>query len=132
MRRLSTFSLVILALSVAAPAAAQIVGRHDYGRVGTSDPFLGNGRIPGPTVRDELRDVDRRIDRARESGTISGREARQLRREAGAIVRLAGVYRHGGFSASERFELQARFLYLRGAINRPRPVGPVPEQRRGR
>ena len=131
MRRLPTPFPFLAALAIAAPATAQIVGRHDYGRVGTYDPFLGNGRMPGPSVRDELRDIDRRIDRARDSGSLSRREARQLRREARAI---AWVGRHGQseLSASERMELTVRFQNLRDAINRPRPIDTSRGPRRGR
>ena len=131
MRRLPIVSFLALALSIAAPAAAQIVGRHDYGRVGTYDPFLGNGRMPGPSVGDELRDIDRRIDRARDSGSLSRREARQLRREARAIA-WVGRHGHGDLSASERMELTVRFQNLRDAINRPRPVDTSRGPRRGR
>jgi hypothetical protein len=116
MRRLP---LLIAALSIASPAAAQIVGRNVYEPVGAADPFLGNGVLPTPSTRDELRDIDRRIDRGRTSGTISRREARQLRREARAIARLDGFYRPGGLSDSERNALQARLLYLRSLIGRP-------------
>ena len=130
MRRLPTSFLLLGALTIAAPAAAQIVGRHDYGPVGTRDPFLGNGRMPGPSVGDELRDIDRRIDRARDSGSLSRREARQFRREARAI---AWVGRHGQseLSTSERMELTVRFQNLRDAINRPRPIDTRPGPRRG-
>ena len=131
MRRLPTPILFLAALATAAPAAAQIVGRHDYGRVGTYDPFLGNGRMPGPSVRDELRDIDRRIDRARDSGSLSGREARQLRREARAIA-WVGRRGQGELSASARLELAVRFQNLRDAISRPRPVVTHRQPRHGR
>ncbi len=117
--------LLIAALSIAAPAAAQIVGRTVYEPIGAADPFLGNGVLPAPSTRDELRDIDRRIDRGRASGTISRREARQLRREARAIARLDRVYRQSGLSSSEQSELQARTLALRSVVNRPRPA-PAP------
>ena len=114
----------LAALSLAAPAAAQIVGRTVYEPVGAPDPFLGNGVLPAPSTREELRDIDRRIDRGRASGAISRREARQLRREARAIARLDRVYRGSGLSISERAELQARTFALRSVVNRPRPAEP--------
>jgi hypothetical protein len=131
MRRLPIPFLFMAALAIAVPAAAQIVGRHDYGMVGRPDPFLGNGRMPGPSVGDELRDIDRRIDRARDSGHLSSREARQLRREARAIA-WVGRHGHGDLSASQRLELTVRFQNLRDAINRPRPIHSRRESRRGR
>jgi hypothetical protein len=117
--------LLLAALSLAAPAGAQIVGRTVYEPVGVADPFLGNGVQPAPSTRDELRDIDRRIDSGRASGAISRREARQLRREARAIARLDRVYRQSGLSISERAELQARTLALHSVVSRPRPV-PAP------
>ncbi len=131
MRRLPTSFLLLAALAIAAPATAQIVGRHDYGRIGTPDPFLGNGRMPGPSVGDDLRDIDRRIDRARDSGSLSRREARQLRREARAIA-WVGRHGHGELSASQRMELTVRFQNLRDTINRPRPIDTRQDSRRGR
>jgi hypothetical protein len=113
-------SLVVLA---AAPAAAQIAGKRDYGPVASSSPFLEDSRLPGPGVGKELRDIDRRIDRARESGGLSGREARRLEREARAIGRLARRYGKDGLSPSERAELEARAAYLRDSVGKPRRGG---------
>lgn len=122
MHRLRTTSLVLIGLLSAPPATAQIVGRPQYERVSTPDPFLGNGYMPGPGLGRELRDIHRRIDRARESGAITRREARQLRREAAGIAYLADVYRHGGLSPSERVELRTRVAVLRDSVNRQPPV----------
>ena len=117
--RLSPHCLLALAL-VAAPAAAQIAGKHDYGPVASSNPFLDDSRLPGPPLGKELRDIDRRIDEARDGGRLSGREARRLDREARAIGRLARVYGREGLSPSERAELESRAAYLRDSVNRPR------------
>lgn len=115
------FALPALALFAfaAAPAAAQIAGKRDYGPVPVSSPFLEDSRLPGPPVGKELRDIDRRIERARESGRISRREARLLKREARAIGHLARQYRRGGLSAAERAELRRRTDYLRDSAGRP-------------
>lgn len=118
MRRFALPALAFVAF-VAAPAAAQIAGKRDYGPVPSSTPFLEDSRLPGPPVGKELRDIDRRIERARESGRISGREARLLKREARAIGRLARRYGRGGLSAAERAELQRRTDYLRESAGRP-------------
>jgi hypothetical protein len=108
----------LLALALAAPAAAQIAGKRDYGPVARADPFLPDSRLPAPPLGKELRDVDRSIERARDGGRLSGREARRLEREARAIGRLARRYGRDGLSASERAELDARTRYLRDSVNR--------------
>lgn len=108
-------SLLVLA-SVAvlqAPAQAQFVGRPDSGFEPTPDPFLGDGRVPGPAAGRELRDTRRRIDRARESGALTRREARALKREARRIEAAAVRYGRDGLSDSERRELEVRTRVLR-------------------
>ena len=132
MRSLRTATSVFLTLSIAAPAGAQIVGRPDYGRVEAADPFLGNGYMPGPGLGRELRDIHQRIDRARRSGAITGREARQLRREAAVIAHLGHVYRNGGVSGSERQELRTRVDVLRDTVNRQGANGTSGHEGRGR
>ncbi|HEX8620353.1 MAG TPA: hypothetical protein VF718_00105 [Allosphingosinicella sp.] len=110
----------LLAAALAAPAAAQIAGKHDYGPVATANPFLPDSRLPAPPLGKELRDIEGRIDRARDSGRLSDREARRLDREARAVGRLARSYGRDGLSPSERAELEARAAYLRDSVNRPR------------
>ena len=119
MRRLVLLPLFALLLPLAAPAGAQIVGRRDYGPVAASDPFIGDGRLPGPGIWRDLRDINHRIDRARDSGLLSRREARQFRREARRIGSAAGVYGRDGISASEHRELEARAFALRSQLDRP-------------
>jgi hypothetical protein len=121
MRRFARPAFALLALA-AAPAAAQIAGKHDYGPVPLSSPFLEDSRLPGPPIGKELRDIEGRIDRARDSGALSRGEARRLEREARAVGRLARLYGRDGLSPSERAELEARALYLRGAVGLPPKV----------
>ena len=104
-------------LLLASPAAAQIAERHRHDPVPASNPFLEDSSLPGPGIGREMRDVRGKIHNARESGLISGREARQLRREARTIERLASVYGRDGLSQSERRELDTRTLALRGRVN---------------
>ena len=104
-------------LLIASPAAAQIAGRHDYEPVAAFNPFLEDSSLLGPSIGREMRDVRGKIDNARESGLISGREARQLRRETRQIERLAYSYGRDGLSQSERRELDSRTLALRGRVN---------------
>lgn len=110
----------LLAFVLASPATAQIAGKRDYGPVATANPFLPDSRLPGPPLGKELRDIDGRIDRARDSGRLSPREARRLERETRAVGRLARFYGRDGISPSERSELEARAAYLRDAVGRPR------------
>jgi hypothetical protein len=110
----------LAAFALAAPAGAQIAGKHDYGAVPASSPFLGDSRLPGPGIGREVSDIKSRIDRARDNGALSHGEARRLNREARAIGRLATLYGRDGLSPSERAELEARANYLRGAVSLPR------------
>ena len=118
------FALIAFALTAAAaPAHAQIAGKRDYGPVPRSSPFLEDSRLPGPAIGKELRDIEGRIDNARDSGALTRGEARRLEREARAIGRLARVYGRDGLSPSERAELEARTNYLRDSVGRPRRRG---------
>lgn len=114
MRRLALTAVVALAL--AAPASAQIVGRHDYGDVPRVDRLGPDGRLPGPHPAREARDIRGDIRNARDSGAISDRDARRLGREARLIGHLSHRYGRDGMSRSEAGELQARALALRSAL----------------
>jgi hypothetical protein len=123
MRRFALFALSLAAI-LAAPAAAQIAGKRDYGPVPASSPFLADSRLPGPGIGREVRDLEARIDRARDRGAISRGEARRLEREARALGRLARLYGRDGLSPSERTELENRAAYLRDTVGRPNRGGP--------
>ena len=116
MNRLNSSFLLGLAIAAAAPAPARIVGTQIPTPAPRANPFGNDSRLPGPSVGRELRDVRNDIDRARKNGDITGREARQLRREARLIGRLAERYGHDGLSGSEQGELQTRARILRDAI----------------
>jgi hypothetical protein len=122
MRFFASPAVVLAAIALAAPAGAQIAGKRDYGPVPSSSPFLADSRLPGPAIGREVRDLEGRIERARDSGLLSGREARGLEREARAIGRLARFYGRDGLSPSERAELENRAHYLRDSVSRPRSV----------
>jgi hypothetical protein len=101
----------LLALGVAAPASAQIAGRHDYGDV-RMPPRLGHdGRMPGAHPAREARDIRSDIRDLRESGAISRREARRLSREARAIGRSGDSLSPGSARAVE-----AQILALRARV----------------
>ena len=76
---------------------------------------------PGDALAErDLRDARRIIERRRESGELSRREARHLRREARLISALGERYGADGLSASERQELQLRANELRARSQLPR------------
>jgi hypothetical protein len=120
--RIAPLLAILSILPVAAPAAAQIVGRPVYDDVPRMDRLgRADSRLPRPRIRSELRNVDERIDDARDSGRISPREARAYRREARAIASLARRYGRDGLSPSEASELEFRAQALRSAVARPTP-----------
>ena len=112
--------VLLVPLALAAPANAQFVGKHDYGPVGVSNPFIGDSRQQSPDIGRELHNVRRDIRAARDSGALSGREARQLRRETYAIEQAAMRYAEDGLSRSEQDELENRTRYLKDAVKRGR------------
>ena len=120
MRRLALSVCLILAASTAVPAGARIVGRPDYGPVQRSNPFIGDSRLPPRGVGREAHKIGERVRRARDNGLISRREARQLRREARAIERMAARYGADGLSPAERSELELRAQALSAAAGRAR------------
>lgn len=110
--------LVGAGVTGASPAAAQIVGRPDFGTVARPSPFLPDSSIPAPPIRRDIGDVRERIDRAYDAGRLTRREARALEREARLIARLARRYGRDGLSRSERSELDTRTAVLRARVNR--------------
>lgn len=117
---MNRFAIPLLALILPAPAAAQIAGRPAPEPAFRANPFVDDGRMAGPSVRDDMRQVRRNIDRYREIGALSAREARQLRRESRRIQAAALRYGRDGLSGSERDELANRSQALRSALPRPR------------
>ena len=111
---------LLLVFAAAAPGSTRTVGTQIPTPSPRANPFIGDSRLPAPAVGRELRDIRSRIEHARESGDLSAREARQLRREARLIGRLAGRYGRDGLSPSERSELQVRAQVLRGSVSRAR------------
>jgi hypothetical protein len=110
---LAAASLVLLVVS---PAQARISGgtagswptppRQIFPRIGT----------PGPGFARQVDQLHDKVERARESGTISRQEARQFRREARLIDRLGYRFGDDGLSTSEQGELQNRIHYLNSAL----------------
>jgi hypothetical protein len=118
--RLAPLLAILTIVPLAASAAAQIVGRPVYDDLPRMDRLgRADSRLPGPGIGNDLRDVRGRIEDARDSGRISGREARSYRREARAIGALASRYGADGLSPWEANELEFRAQALRSAIARP-------------
>lgn len=108
--------IALLAVSVmlsALPAMAQI--RDPSGGVRWPAP---SPALPG--VARELGQADRNIREGRESGQLSRREARALRRESRQIAVLEERYQRGGLSQSERAELESRIAALRSVTGAKR------------
>ncbi|MGZ8282911.1 MAG: hypothetical protein ACXWUN_08170 [Allosphingosinicella sp.] len=120
MIRRAALCLILLTPGVATPAASQIVGSRHYPPVSVSNPFLPDSRMPGPAVWQEAQFLHRRIDRARDGGLISQREARRLHRETRGIVYRARHYGRDGMSDSERAELAAQARIVSDAVALPR------------
>ncbi len=119
MSKLATAAIALLTFTIAAPAGARIAGRHPQEPVRPANPFIGNSRLPGPSIGRDLRDIRSQVERARSSGELSTKKARRLKREARQIGRLARRYGRDGLSEAERSELEARAHYLRDAVKRP-------------
>ncbi|WP_343517734.1 hypothetical protein [Sphingomonas sp.] len=112
--------IALLAAAVALtalPAAAQI--RDPSGGVRWPAP---SPALPG--VARELGQADRSIRDGRESGQLSRREARALRRESRQIAVLEERFARGGLSESERAELETRVRALRSVTGAKRASKP--------
>ena len=132
MRQIITAAAIALSFAAAAPAAAQIVGRNDYGPVGRGNPFIGDSSLGFPGAGREARGLRREIERGRESGQLSSSEARQLRRETRRFGRVARAFGSDGLSASEASFLHASAMALRGRIAVARTRADAPRRRSGR
>ena len=118
-------------LTFATAGKAQIAGRHDYGRVGAGDPFIGDSSFGFPGAAREARDIRGRIKEGVRSGQISRGEARQLRRETRRFGRTARLYRRDGITAPEVRMLTAWARALRGLVG-PARLRTTPAPWRGR
>jgi len=107
--------LTIVATLILLPAAAQAQFMPRTPPPGERIPGIVDMRtLPGGSTLDhDLRETRARIDRGREDGDLSKREARELRREARQISSLAERYARDGLSDSERRELDMRTQVLK-------------------
>ena len=121
-------AIVVAAALLIVPFAAQA-------QIAPRTPPDG-GRLPGiadspthPAIGRELRETRERIDRGRESGDLSKREARALRRENRQIGVLADRYSRDGISDAEyrELEMRARVLQSQVEAQRVRPTTDDPD-----
>ena len=100
--------------SVQPPGGARVPGIVERpGSVRLPGTIEVQPRASDPAVERELRAARRDIDRRRENGELSRREARQLRRESRRIEHLAERYARDGLSDSERQQLELHAKALR-------------------
>jgi hypothetical protein len=118
MRKILISAMLVSAVSVAAPAAAQFRGGgHGYGQ--------------GANIERQLDQIERQIDRLRDRRLISREEAFRLERRAEQIDRLHDRFARNGLSQYERRDLQSRIQNLRQRVQAERHEGRLAD-RRGR
>ena len=127
-------SIAAVLLVLALPSAAQAIrpeGARPTGPLpGIAEEPRGATRLPwgvqvrfgeyDPVVAHDLREARRSIERRRETGDLSRREARRLKREVRLIARMAYRYGQDGLSDDERRELGLRANVLRARAEAPR------------
>jgi hypothetical protein len=107
--------LPILLLFAAMPAQAQI---WDGGRTAGDTPRPR----PGPTVGQDLADINRSIREGRRSGDLTRSEARQLRAQSTLLERAIDQRRDTPFPVDNR-QLEQMALALRGLVQAQRLRG---------
>lgn len=111
----------LLALLMAMPVAAP---------TGIAGPPSPERTLPGivvsPAAGRETGEIRERIRDGRREGSLSRRDGRVLRRQAGVIDSLADRYGSDGLSEPEMRELNARAMILRDAVNARRTGVPAP------
>lgn len=103
MRKITRFIapalVAALGISAIAPASAHASPRHEAGRYTPARDA---------SIRSDINDLRRDVDRAAARRTISEREARSLRRDAAEIQRLYASYARNGLTNREMQTLQRR------------------------
>lgn len=128
--RLLAIAAFALVASVT-PASAQLT-RAASATARASPQIRGDILLPAPanptigrsaSVSREVRDIREQIDAGRESGQLSRREARALRRQGYRIEASSGRYASGGYSDAEIAMLRSRTEALRSATVAKRTQG---------
>jgi len=113
MRRLMMLGMAVMATG----ASAQFAPSLRPTRVPEANPAA-------PTWR-EARDIRDRVDRGRESGQLSRKEARRYKRAAGGLGAAASSYARDGLTDDEERELATRAQVLRAHVFEARSRGQV-------
>ncbi|GAA4007028.1 hypothetical protein GCM10022211_20110 [Sphingomonas humi] len=77
-----------------------------------------------PATSADLGTIRRDVRKGREEGSLSRRQARELRRESREVAMLEERYAAGGLSTAEQAELKARIEVLR-ALTRGKRLGTI-------
>lgn len=104
-------ALALAAASVALPAAAQSYGHGPSRGGGYQQDYRG-----WQSINQRQSNLERRIDQGVRYGSITRREAVNLRAEFNQIARLEANYRRGGLTQWERNDLDRRFDRLSAKI----------------
>ena len=107
--------LIAVGLFGATPVLAQIWAPPSVAPPGPA--------MSGPSMGSELGRVSHAIHDGRQSGQLSHKEARDLRRERDQIDALESRYSAGGMSDFERAELDTRIRVLQSVANTERLRG---------
>ncbi|MFO1013396.1 MAG: hypothetical protein U1E50_06485 [Caulobacteraceae bacterium] len=103
----------LASVAAASPVLAQPYGGPGYGGYnnggynGGGDRWNGRGDRDG-NIYQQIREVERRLDRGTRNGEINWREARQLRNDLQTIKNLEYRYRQNGFNRWEIQDLNQR------------------------
>ena len=104
-------ALALAAASGALPAAAQSYGHGPSRGGGYQQDYRG-----WQSINQRQSNLERRIDQGVRYGSITRREAVNLRAEFNQIARLEANYRRGGLTQWERNDLDRRFDRLSAKI----------------
>ncbi|AIT79435.1 hypothetical protein [Novosphingobium pentaromativorans] len=96
--------VAVLGIATIAPASAHEAARYDNVR----HDAARHTPARNASIRSDINDLRRDIDRAAARRTISQREAKGLRRDAAGIQRLYASYARNGLSAREMQILQRK------------------------
>jgi hypothetical protein len=110
--------LAASAVAISTPTLAQSYGGHGGGYGGGYGGGGWNGSLNG-----EQAQLSQRIDRAAYRGTISRREAQDLRHQLSEYERLEWRYRRDGLSRWERNDLSQRLDRIRWQLREDRRDG---------
>ena len=120
MRRILIALLLIVTPSA---TAAQFVPRSPPNEGRQSPTYGPMVQSRSSSVGRDLADVRARIDDGRDTGTLSRRQGRLFRRDAGQVGTLADRYGQDGLSQSEHAELTTRTTVLREQVDLQRLRG---------